>query len=384
MQNRLEIEESKPTDKTVKNHINFMSFNIGCLPLLGAINARFLRSNHIRTQLITERMIQWNTDPIKQESAPDIICFQEALAIETRYTLKQKLSPYYPYDTENVGQHLRGSGLLILSKYPILEAHYKPFSNVMTTSERLAIKGLIGAKLQIDDNHFITVYDTHLESGGDITINRRDELYGTTSWRRGEQMGRVYDDIQLWSTEPPKSKPTMQHMKTFLLGDLNTSLNDERKMCGISSGKSKRGYKKDMKKYPGQYDLFRLLDHTVPANFTPSVEKAKKENLFTGSYLPKNVTSENKKHDTPVMPYDAEPRVIDGVFCNQSLDSTTPELESRILSHQLNGEGGVSPICLSDHFPVWARWTPSLFAKQKPATPTPEVEKQPVNQCAVM
>lgn len=396
MQDRLE-------SKKRNNHINFMTFNIACLPFSGAINGAFLKSNHERVQQITDRIIQWNTDSKNSDTAPDIICFQEALAIESRYQLKQKLLSYYPFDTEKLGQRLRGSGLFLFSKYPILDSHYEQFSNVVTASERLAIKGFIGAKIAIDDNHFITVYDTHLESGGDIESERQNELYGTASWRRGEQMGRIYHDMQTWSTEPPSSNPTMQHIKTFLLGDLNAPLNDERRMYSISTGKSNNGYKKGMKKYPGQYDLFTLLEHTVPSNFldirdesketkgrkviVPELlEKAKKENYFIGSYIPKEITKENKKNNTFAKPYQANPRVIDGVFCSKTAHTThqPPEFESMILPHHFNGETGTSNINLSDHFPVWARWRNSFFTKQDAPSTIDKPNTRNVNKCTII
>ena len=85
METRLEIIERKPESK---DQLNLMTFNIGCLPLLGAINAKFLRPNPERTELIIDRIIQWNKN---SKEAPDIICFQEALASETPLLLQKKI-----------------------------------------------------------------------------------------------------------------------------------------------------------------------------------------------------------------------------------------------------------------------------------------------------
>ena len=98
MHNRLEIIESK---NQPKNQFNLLTFNIGCLPLLGAINAKFLRPNRLRTKLIIDRILKWNDT---SSSAPDVICFQEALSIETRMTLQKRLTEKYPYHTMNLGQ----------------------------------------------------------------------------------------------------------------------------------------------------------------------------------------------------------------------------------------------------------------------------------------
>lgn len=373
METRLEIIDRKPENK---NQLNLLTFNIGCLPLLGAINAKFLRPNRERTELIIQRILKWNQ---QSKDAPDIICFQEALAIETRALLQKKLTIDYPHNTMHLGQRVRGAGLLLFSKYPILEAHYKQFNNIMFGGETLAIKGFIGAKIAIDKNHFITVYDTHLEAGSGILKEQQSLRFGTDSWRRGEQMGRIYHDMQTWSQVPPPSHPEATHMKTFLLGDLNASLNDERRMFSISTGKSNNGYQKGMKKYPGQYELFTLLEPTIPTNFidireeskdpkgkkvvVPELlEKAKLDNLFVGTYIPKDITRKNKLHDTPIQTFQAEPKIIDGCFCSHSKENKD-EFKIKILSHELNGEGGMSKIALSDHFPVLGQWKPQFFQK---------------------
>ena len=108
------------------------------------------------------------------------------------------------------------------------------------------------------------------------------------------------------------------------------------------------------------------------------LEKAKKENLFVGTYIPKDITRENKTHNTPMQPYQAEPRIIDGCFCNES-NENKEEFTTKILSHQLNGEGGESDISLSDHYPVLGKWRPQLFQKNSPK----EIEKTS-KQCLIM
>src|SRR6187551_2500021 len=105
----LERKDSLATKpETIPEKISIMTFNIACLPFLGAINAKFLRLNKTRTNLIIERIIQWNHNS-GPDSAPDILCFQEAMALETRSLLDTKLSFLYPHNTKNFGtETLRG------------------------------------------------------------------------------------------------------------------------------------------------------------------------------------------------------------------------------------------------------------------------------------
>ncbi len=364
--------------------ISIMTFNIACLPLLGAINAKFLRLNRTRTNLIIERLIKWN----QTGSAPDILCFQEAMALETRQLLKQKLTAHYPYHTDNLGVGtLRGSGLYIFTKYPILESKFIQYNNNKTGEESLAIKGIIGVKLKISDTQFITVFTTHLEADGAILGDKQTHKTGkTNSFERGEQMGVMADAFKTWGIYPPKNYPAMQYCKTFVCGDFNTPLNDERRMLSKSTGKANNHFKKDMIKYHGQNGLFEHLEHTVPSNFfdvrdinhykdgvkqiVPSLfNEAKKQNKFIGTYVSDNVSKANKDFLKPVQPYDAACNVIDGVFCSRFSDQEKTNWEindapglfqSKIISLKLNGEEKESDISLSDHFPMVGTWQPKF------------------------
>lgn len=379
---------------TLPEKISIMTFNIACLPFLGAINAKFLRLNRTRTNLIIERIIQWNQHS-GPDSAPDILCFQEAMAPETRLLLKQKLTTHYPHHTDNLGvELLRGSGLYIFSKFPILESIFIQYNNQKVGEETLAIKGFIGAKLKISDNQFITVFTTHLEADGEILGDKQQNKTGkTNSYERGEEMGVLATTFKTWSINPPKDRPAMQHCKTFISGDFNTPLNDARRMYSISTGNAKNNFKKNMVKYPGQKELFQHFELTVPVNFfevrdeyhykdhvkqvVPELlAKAKLENKFIGTYISDKISKENKDSYRPIKPYDAECNVIDGVFCSQFTESEKMDwkvsdvpgtFQSKIISMKVDGQGGESDLSLSDHFPIVGTWQPKLFQNLKTA-----------------
>lgn len=382
---------------TLPEKINIMTFNIACLPFGGAINT-FLRLNRTRTNLIIERIIQWNQNP-GSDAAPDILCFQEAMAPDTRSLLKQKLSANknapYPYHTDNLGvELLRGSGLYIFSKFPILESMFIQYNNQKVGEETLAIKGFIGVKLKVSDNQFITVFTTHLEADGAILGDKQQNKTGkTNSYERGEEMGIIAKNFKTWGIYPPKNYPSMQHCKTFVSGDFNTPLNDERRMCSISTGNAKNNFKKDMIKYTGQKDLFKHLELTVPSNFfdvrdlehykdhvkqvVPELlKKATSENKFIGTYIGDQVSKANKDTNKTIKPYDAECNVIDGMFCshftesekiNWNVSDIPGTFQSKIISMKLNGQDGESDLSLSDHFPIVGTWQPKLFQAAKTA-----------------
>ncbi len=382
---RKDVLATKP--ETTLQKINIMTFNIACLPGLGAINAKFLRLNRTRTNLIIERIKKWNqnTGP---DSAPDILCFQEAMALDTRALLKKELSTNnnapYPYQTGDLGTELtRGSGLYIFSKYPIIESSFVKFNNAKVGEETLAIKGVMGVKLKISENQFITVFTTHLEADGAILGDQQQNKTGkTNSYERGEQMGMIDHQFKTWGINPPKNYPHMQHCKTMVCGDFNTPLNDERRMLSISTGKAKNNFKTDMIKYPGQNELFQHLEHTVPSNFfdvrdvehykdhvkqiVPELfEKAKSKNNFIGTYISDKISKENKDSLRPVNPYDADCNVIDGMFCSRLTESEKTKwkvsdmpgiFQSKIISMKLDGQEGESDLSLSDHFPIVGTW----------------------------
>src|SRR5690606_19442100 len=105
---------------------------------------------------------------------------------------------------------------------------------------------------------------------------------GTTSARRGVQMGQICDHMKAWETLPPIHAPNLMHYSTHLMGDLNTSLSNERAMRSISTGASRNGFRKDQIKYPGQNRLFQHLNPITPENFVNIREEREEVDSDTG------------------------------------------------------------------------------------------------------
>ena len=357
------------------NTINFMTFNIGSLPTIFGIqiaNADFLRPNVERVTEIAKVLNQWNQTGNQGAShiVPNIIAFEESFDPDVRSYLKAQLAHYYPYNSGDIGQKFlnAGSGLLFFSQYPILEMTFHPYTNLMVGEETLANKGFITAKLKVDDSHFITVIATHLEAGGAIWKDQQ-EKDGTTSVRRGVQMGEIYNELQTVASTPPRGYENLIYLKSFVMGDFNATLNNEREQKSISTGLSDNGFKSGDIKYPGQYWLFTALHNTVPTNFIevrqlPTTKGAGKtvdpvllqqaiqQNLFTGSTLPDDLLKPNRANATALTRQGTEYKMIDGIF--ESHDGVNGDITTYITS--LN-ESSPYRYSMSDHLATLGRFS---------------------------
>lgn len=70
-----------------------------------------------------------------------------------------------------------------------MEYEFNLYKNVMIGEETLANKGFLALRLQVDGKYFISVYNTHLHAGGALLKMKSTKYCGTTSERRGQQMG---------------------------------------------------------------------------------------------------------------------------------------------------------------------------------------------------
>jgi endonuclease/exonuclease/phosphatase family metal-dependent hydrolase len=351
--------------------INLMTYNIGCLPTLGGmqVNGDFLRPNLERATEISQVVNAWNQGGTVFSSqglqAPNVVGFQEAFDKKVRALLVQKLSAYYPYNTGNAGEKIlnAGSGLLLFSQYPILEVEFHPYANEMVGDETLANKGFITAKMKYNNEYFFTVIVTHLEAGGGIDKDKQS-LEGTTSIRRGEQMGRIYAQIQTKASVAPKGSESLKYLKTFVIGDLNTTLDTESEQKSISSGSSRtNGYKKGQIKYPGQYWLFSILKNSVPTNFFEVrvmngehegkvvdpvlLQEAIQQNKFTGSIYPETELKKNKNEQIQLTRQTSGNRIIDGMY--DSVDGVEGDWQSQVISMS---EASTYKYAMSDHYPL--------------------------------
>lgn len=263
--------------------LNGITYNIGMFPDLVAsrINGDMLDPNPVRRKALIEHLTA---------SDYGIIALQEVWDKGTADTVIDALKDSHPYvvrgipdsgccpSKKNNGDNcfvLRG-GLLLLSRYEIVDVASGIFPNGMLGEETIGDKGFIAIKIKLSDTEFATVYSTHLHAGGGITKSLSEWYGGTTSYRRGEQMGIISAHMESWATLPPEDAPRLKHTTTFFVGDTNVTLNadvlkdgkiDNRRMLSVSTGKSNNGMHADEIKYPGQYKLFKELEAVIPGNF---------------------------------------------------------------------------------------------------------------------
>ena len=120
-----------------------------------------LKNRNKRARRLVDKIFELNPQP-------DIICFQELFRKKSQKLIIKALKHIYPfyYLDESPGKYIIGvnSGLAIFSKFPITEKTlytYTKFRGV----ENFAKKGLMGIKIQIDDNNEMYVFTTHLQTG---------------------------------------------------------------------------------------------------------------------------------------------------------------------------------------------------------------------------
>jgi endonuclease/exonuclease/phosphatase family metal-dependent hydrolase len=352
------------------NEIHFMTYNIASLPsVFGTqINGSFLKPNAERVNEITNVINQLNQ--YQDINTPNVIAFQETFDLGIRELLKQKLKTFYPYNSGESGQKFlnAGSGLMLFSQYPILEINFHAYKNMMAGEETLANKGFITAKLKYNDKYFVTVIITHLEAGGAIFKNEQSKI-ATTSARRGMQMSEIYSDIVTTANKAPQGYENLIYLRTFVMGDFNTTLNSERQQKAISTGLSENGFKEGQIKYPGQNALFTVLENTIPKNFIevralPTckgkgknvdydlLKQATQENQYTGSTYIQDQLKQIKDKDVRPTRQQTEYRIIDGIFVTH--DGVPGDLQTQIIS--LN-EFSHYPHPMSDHLTLIGGFT---------------------------
>lgn len=157
-------------------------------------------------------------------SAYDIICLQEVFSTmnsRKKQIINQAKNKGFLYHCQSPRPnpfygHIIDSGLLILSKYPIVENDSVTFSEGKS-ADRLSAKGAIYAKIQIDDT-FLHIFTTHTQASYDTPDY--DEYLQYRLLRRG-QIKEYKDFIDL------KTLNTMYPI--VITGDLNIDGLENRK-----------------------------------------------------------------------------------------------------------------------------------------------------------
>ncbi|XP_072519405.1 sphingomyelin phosphodiesterase 3 [Salminus brasiliensis] len=158
----------------------------------------------------------------------DFLCLQEVFDRRASERLCRQLHRYFPYVLSDVGRYgwkgccsrfkFLNSGLLLASRYPILDAHYECYPNGRA-EDALASKGALYAKVQVGTSHqeqrvvgYITC--THLHAiEGDASV-RCEQLDLLLEW--GAEFRRA-------TSVPTGEEKALEDQVAFdvILGDFN-------------------------------------------------------------------------------------------------------------------------------------------------------------------
>ncbi|XP_074533017.1 sphingomyelin phosphodiesterase 3 [Halichoeres trimaculatus] len=158
----------------------------------------------------------------------DFLALQEVFDHGAVTRLRRQLHRYFPYVLSDVGRYgwkgccsrfkFLNSGLMLASRYPILDARYECFPNGRG-EDALAAKGVLFAKVHVGTSHqeqrvvgYLT--STHLHAiEGDASI-RCEQLDLLLQWGA---------EFRQSSSQPPEGEKVLEDLVAFdvILGDLN-------------------------------------------------------------------------------------------------------------------------------------------------------------------
>lgn len=149
---------------------------------------------------------------LKDHNAPNVMCLQETFNEDAIKILCDRLKNKYPYIIHSVAPHISGfnSGLMVLSQYPIEDISYHRFENCLG-EEKLATKGLLGARIKVGDK-YVQIYNVHTQGlpGHKRAEVRLKQLKQVLEW--------IEDDLKK-NNDNNQPAPS----RTMLLGDFNIS-----------------------------------------------------------------------------------------------------------------------------------------------------------------
>lgn len=152
------------------------------------------------------------------EDPPNVICFQEAFHEDGVRLLCGIIREKYPHIIHNICPNAMGlnSGLMIASKYPIKEASFRIFNNIVGV-EKLSSRGLL--RFRIDKGGVnIDVYTTHLQAllSRQRVLMRREQLEMILKWIKEDEENLIEKaDIQILAGDLNASRVTTWGLDYF-------------------------------------------------------------------------------------------------------------------------------------------------------------------------
>lgn len=123
----------------------------------------------------------------------DIVCLQEIYGENPRQELFSALKDVYPHQAVNPQPKRMGTddGLMVLSKYPILDIKFVPFIQGPPLEKALGDKGYLACQIDASDLGRISLFNCHLTAGAPMH-KTNDPI--TEKWR-SQQIRQMLKDV---------------------------------------------------------------------------------------------------------------------------------------------------------------------------------------------
>jgi endonuclease/exonuclease/phosphatase family metal-dependent hydrolase len=185
------------TSTTVDRTFNVLTQNVGFIPGEWLIGVGFLDKRYEMAKYL-----------IGMDA--DIVVIQEGLSAAALKSFTRRMDDNYPYHTDlkeaygakckvlfEWGFHGKGHGIVIFSKYPILNEQHFNFENCANGSHDCKVaKGFVKTTLDIGNGRKAYLVGTHLQSGSDIdAVNARNSQVEEISQKINEDHNTNYPMI---------------------------------------------------------------------------------------------------------------------------------------------------------------------------------------------
>ncbi|MGD1852610.1 MAG: endonuclease/exonuclease/phosphatase family protein [Leptolyngbyaceae cyanobacterium] len=278
-----------------------------------------LYNDEIRLQHIAQKLVSGDFD---------IVGLCEVWADKSKDTLigavKQVLpyAYYQPYAFESQPPAAVGSGLLVLSKYPV-DGRFNAFgSSNLCDSDRYSNKGFYFCRISFNDN-LVQLFFTHTQANGDGKVPCRDLSTDTPPCCRKRNLSKLCKYIE---GSVDKNQPVI------IMGDLN--------LVGDCPGDSEYEDVMSLFKQLGVDDQYRHYFPTV--SMAPGVTYDAAANSLISRFAPEDAQNHIKQR-------------LDYIFTNAaSLEATVSQVEVLSDFRYEDKQNKDSMADLSDHYPLSA------------------------------
>lgn len=316
--------------------IRILSLNVASLPKIFGMNFNNprLSSSETRAQCIVEEILKRDDD---------IVCMQEAWDPKVADYYIRVLQKKFPCVVRGIGKDIQSpvklvrGGMLIFSRFPIVEICSEPYPNPMIGEEWYGEKGFTAIKVLLSADAFATIYHSHLHAGGALCLKASKIYGGSTPERRAEQMKQLGTHIEKHAKTPPLNSKLV-HQVTLVCADFNTCINDEARMLSVRTIAREGKVFHEIKRIE-QYRFFKLLVPTQPKNFVEIRRNQKIDETLKAEAIKEQKATCSLKETAAGL--QSGGKLIDGIFVCKD-DNAFGEFATEVIQFNSKEE-------LSDH-----------------------------------